>query len=52
MVNVAGVSTLIAPTKKKRRITKRGVLEGRTKKIKKAFVTLREGDEINFYEGI
>ena len=51
-VNVAGVSTLIAPTKKKRRITKRGVLEGRTKKIKKAFVTLREGDEINFYEGI
>lgn len=51
-INVAGVSTLIAPTKKKRRITKRGVLEGRTKKIKKAFVTLREGDEINFYEGI
>jgi len=36
-VNVAGVSTLIAPTKKKRRITKRGVLEGRTKKIKKSF---------------
>lgn len=51
-VSVADVSTLIAPTKKKRRITKRGILEGRTKKIKKAFITLRAGEEINFYEGI
>lgn len=51
-VTVEDVSTLISPTKKKRRITKRGVTEGRTKKIKKAFVTVKEGDEINFYEGI
>ncbi|HNI44129.1 MAG: 50S ribosomal protein L23 [Chitinophagales bacterium] len=48
-VTVAEVSTLIAPTKVKRRYTKKGIIQGRTVSVKKAIITLAEGD-INFYD--
>ena len=48
-VTVAEVSTLITPTKVKRRYTKKGIIQGRTVSVKKAIITLAEGD-INFYD--
>lgn len=51
-VKVAGVNTLIMPSKPKSRYTKRGVISGRTQVYKKAIVTLLAGDKINYYDDI
>ena len=51
-VNVAHVSTLRAPGKLKSRYTKAGVISGRSGAIKKAIVTVREGEVIDFYSTI
>jgi large subunit ribosomal protein L23 len=51
-VKVTDVSTLIMPAKAKTRMTKGGVIQGRKSAYKKAFVTLAEGDEIDFYSEI
>jgi large subunit ribosomal protein L23 len=48
-VNVKDVNTLINPSKKKSRSTKRKVSVGIKPAYKKAIITLAEGDSINIY---
>jgi large subunit ribosomal protein L23 len=48
-VNVQDVNTLINPSKRKSRSTKRKVTVGIKPAYKKAIVTLIEGDSINIY---
>lgn len=50
-VEIAAVNTLIMPSKPKGRFTRGGYQAGRTKKKKKAIVTLKSG-EIDLYEEI
>ncbi len=51
-VNVVGISTMIYAGKNKSRYTKAGLLKGRTNAFKKAIVTLKEGETIDFYSNI
>jgi len=51
-VTVSSVNTMVTPGKSKSRHTKRGVVEGSTSTIKKAVVTLIDGDMIDFYSNI
>jgi len=51
-VTVTSVNTAIMPSKKKSRFTKGGVISGKTSAYKKAIVTLKEGDKIDFYSNI
>lgn len=51
-VNVESVNTLIYGPKLKSRYTKTGVVSGKTKALKKAIVTLKNGDVIDFYSNI
>jgi large subunit ribosomal protein L23 len=51
-VNVTGVRTLITASKPKGRFTKGGYIGGRSTKIKKAFIKLKEGQEIDFFSEI
>jgi large subunit ribosomal protein L23 len=51
-VNVESVNTLIYGPKVKSRFTKSGVITGKTKAVKKAIVTLKKGDVIDFYSNI
>jgi large subunit ribosomal protein L23 len=51
-VNVAHVCTLRTPGKVKSRNTKAGVISGRSGVMKKAIVTVREGEVIDFYSTI
>lgn len=51
-VAVKSVNTMVTPGKSKSRYTKRGVVQGSTPTIKKAVVTLVDGDMIDFYSNI
>ena len=51
-VKVDSVNTMNYAGKKKSRYTKSGAITGRTVAFKKAIVTLREGDTIDFYSNI
>lgn len=51
-VNVVSVNTMNYAGKRKSRYTKAGVIKGRTVAYKKAIVTLREGETIDFYSNI
>jgi len=51
-VNVQSVNTMIIPGKKRSRNTKSKFIVGRTSAIKKAIVTLAEGQTIDFYSNI
>lgn len=51
-VSVVAVNTSIIIGKKKSRYTKSGVISGKTSSYKKAIVTLKEGDKIDFYSNI
>ena len=51
-VTVVSVNTAVMPGKKKSRFTKGGVINGKTSAFKKAMVTLKEGDNIDFYSNI
>ena len=51
-VNVVSVNTMNYAGKRKSRYTKAGVIKGRTKAFKKAIVTLKEGETIDFYSNI
>ena len=51
-VTVDSINTMIYSGKKKYRYTKRNIFEGKTSRYKKAVVTLKEGDEIDFYANI
>lgn len=48
-VNVNAVRTLIAPAKNKARMTKKSYVQGRRAPFKKAYVTLAQGEVIDFY---
>lgn len=51
-VEVADVNTLIQRGKMRARYSKKGVIKGKSSNFKKAFVTLKEGHEIDFYKHI
>ena len=51
-VTVAEVNTMRYGGKVKSRFTKAGYLVGRTNSFKKAIITLKEGDKIDFYSNI
>ena len=51
-VTVVSVNTMNYAGKMKSRFTKAGVIEGKTRSMKKAVVTLVEGDKIDFYSNI
>lgn len=51
-VTVIAVNTTIVAPKVKSRYTKSGVVAGKIGAYKKALVTLKEGDQIDFYSNI
>lgn len=51
-VTVTSVNTLRYGGKVKTRYTKSGVITGKTNAYKKAIVSLKEGDQIDFYSNI
>lgn len=51
-VVVTDVNTCNYMGKAKSRFTKQGLLKGRTNNFKKAIITLKEGDKIDFYSNI
>lgn len=51
-VNVVSVNTMRYAGKSKSRYTRSGLLRGRTNAFKKAIVTLKEGETIDFYSNI
>lgn len=51
-VKVVRVNTAVVRGKNKRRWTKSGLLRGKTNAYKKAFVSVAEGQSIDFYSNI
>lgn len=51
-VEVDTLRTMVTYPKRRTRFTKAGVIEGRSARKKKVYVTLKKGDTIDFYEGI
>ena len=51
-VTVVSVNTMIVAPKVKSRYTRSGVINGKTSAYKKAIVTLKEGEQIDFYSNI
>jgi large subunit ribosomal protein L23 len=51
-VTVESVNTMFYAGKRKSRFTRTGVISGRQNAFKKAVITLREGDVIDFYSNI
>lgn len=51
-VTVVDVNTMNYDGKNKTRYTKAGLVKGRKNAVKKAIVTLKEGDTIDFYSNI
>lgn len=51
-VTVVGISTAVVKGKVKSRYTKAGIIVGSTSDYKKAVVTLKQGDTIDFYSNI
>jgi large subunit ribosomal protein L23 len=51
-VTIVKVATMRSIGKVKTKYTKSGAVSGRTSLIKKAIVTLKEGEVIDFYSGI
>ena len=51
-VNVVSVNTMNYDGKQKSRYTRGGIISGRTNRFKKAIVTLKEGETIDFYSNI
>lgn len=51
-VTVEAVNTIVVSGKMKTRHTKAGFVSGKTAKFKKAVITLRDGENIDFYSNI
>lgn len=51
-VTVEKVATINSMGKNKSRFTKAGAISGRKPNIKKAYVTLKKGDKINFHSAV
>lgn len=50
-VKVSSVRTVMCMGKRKRQFTRKGLIEGKKSNWKKAIVTLKDGDAIDFYSG-
>jgi len=48
-ITVLSVNTIVTPRKPKGRFTKGGYVDGRTRARKKAIITLKAGDSIDFF---
>ena len=51
-VTVTDVNTMVVASKKKIRYTKQGMIKGKTSAYKKAIVTVKDGEQIDFYSNI
>jgi large subunit ribosomal protein L23 len=51
-VSIVSVNTMIYPGKHKSRYTKNGMVQGKTSRFKKAVITLKDGDTIDFYSNV
>lgn len=51
-VTVTSVRTMTVKGKRKTQLTRRGRFEGRKNTWKKAMVTLKEGDKIDYFENV
>lgn len=51
-VSIEAVNTMVVSGKAKSRYTKAGFVSGRSPKYKKAIVTLKDGETIDFYSNI
>lgn len=51
-VNIVAINTMVVDGKAKSRYTKGGFVSGRTNKYKKAIVTLKDGETIDYYANI
>ncbi len=51
-VNVESVNTMIVRGKARQRFTKGGIIKGKTNTVKKAIVTLSQGETIDFYSHV
>ncbi len=51
-VNILAINTMVVSGKAKSRYTKAGFVSGRSPKYKKAIVTLKDGETIDFYSNI
>ena len=51
-VSVISVNTLNYAGKSKSRYTKKGLIVGKTSAFKKAYVTLKDGEQIDFYANL
>ena len=51
-VQVMDVNTMVVAPKRMQRWTRSGLLRGKTNSYKKAVVTLKEGETIDFYSNI
>lgn len=51
-VTIVALNTIVVQGKAKTRNTKAGLVSGRTPKYKKAIVTLKEGETIDYYANI
>lgn len=49
-VSVVSVNTLVMPAKNKTKFTKKGQIHSRKGSYKKAYISLAQGDNIDFYE--
>ncbi len=51
-VTIEAINTMVIAGKSKSRSTKAGFVSGKTAKYKKAIITLKEGETIDFYSNI
>ena len=51
-VTVTSVRTMVVKGKRKTQLTRRGRFEGRKNTWKKAIVTLKEGEKIDYFENV
>ena len=51
-VSIVAINTMVVSGKTKNRQTNAGLVSGRTPKYKKAIVTMKEGEVIDFYSNI
>jgi large subunit ribosomal protein L23 len=51
-VSIVAINTMVVSGKSKNRQTKAGLVTGRSPKYKKAIVTMKEGEVIDFYSNI
>ena len=51
-VNILAINTMVVNGKMKSRNTKGGLVSGRSPKYKKAIVTLKDGETIDYYSNI